>query len=309
MQAHQKQALTKSIEQGLTRYSNSTRILTGLRSPIETNILARQLVDTVRRVEYAHKIASRQWSIAVTTPYSGCFDPLKAATHHRNNGALDEACWCIFLSTHCGRHVKDGWLLSEQIYGGLSSQPVWTWSNISNSVQNFENWFRGNVNQISGKFGNHRKFESFNKLNTIETIETYITWVQNAGSHSALLANATQQPRVTPQSAFSELYSNMSHVSRFGRIGKFDYLTMLAKLGLANLEPGKAYLSGSTGPIKGTRLLITGSETGSLTAAEGEQVISQLKNFLPITSMYMQVMEDGICNWQKYPRHYVHFGG
>ena len=47
----------------------------------------------------------------------------------------------------------------------------------------------------------------------------------------------------------------MDALRRFGRTARFDYLTMLAKLGLANIAPGSPYLIGATGPLKGARLL------------------------------------------------------
>ena len=41
----------------------------------------------------------------------------------------------------------------------------------------------------------------------------------------------------------------MDTVQRFGRLGKFDFLTMLGKLGIAPIEPGITFLKGATGPL------------------------------------------------------------
>jgi len=53
----------------------------------------------------------------------------------------------------------------------------------------------------------------------------------------------------------------MNDVERFGRTAKFDYLTMVGKLGLAAIEPGSTYMQGATGPLKGARLLFGGRAT------------------------------------------------
>ena len=39
-----------------------------------------------------------------------------------------------------------------------------------------------------------------------------------------------------PYETFDDLYRSMVAVDRFGRLGKFDYLTMLGKLGFAPIE-------------------------------------------------------------------------
>ena len=54
---------------------------------------------------------------------------------------------------------------------------------------------------------------------------------------------------------FDYLYRSMDAVASFGRMAKFDYLTMVAKLGLAPIEPGSTYMPGATGPLSGARLL------------------------------------------------------
>ena len=47
----------------------------------------------------------------------------------------------------------------------------------------------------------------------------------------------------------------MDALKRFGRTARFDYLTMVGKLGLANIAPGSPYMVGATGPLKGAALL------------------------------------------------------
>jgi hypothetical protein len=95
----------------------------------------------------------------------------------------------------------------------------------------------------------------------------------------------------------------MSAVSSFGRTAKFDYLTMLGKLGLAEIEPPTPYMSGATGPLEGARLLFGRPR---LTANSAERLVVELGTQLKVG---MQVMEDSLCNWQKSPARFVAFRG
>jgi hypothetical protein len=100
----------------------------------------------------------------------------------------------------------------------------------------------------------------------------------------------------------------MAAVASFGRVARFDYLTMLQKLELAPIRPGSPYLVGSTeGPIKGARLLLQdGSSTRTLKVSQLDQMVRVVGRYLGVG---MQEMEDSLCNWQKSPSRYVHFGG
>jgi hypothetical protein len=75
---------------------------------------------------------------------------------------------------------------------------------------------------------------------------------------------------------------------------------------LAPLKPGSAYLRGSTGPLRGARLLIDGDPNSPTKADVLDEVLQRLDDILGVG---MQVMEDSICNWQKSPRKFVHFRG
>jgi hypothetical protein len=107
------------------------------------------------------------------------------------------------------------------------------------------------------------------------------------------------------QSIFDYCYNSMT-VTHFGRLGKFDYLCLLGRLGLANMSPGSAYLVGATGPLAGARLLFGGRTDARLRAVALEGWLRDLDVVLDVG---MQVMEDSLCNWQKSPRRFVHFRG
>jgi hypothetical protein len=94
----------------------------------------------------------------------------------------------------------------------------------------------------------------------------------------------------------------MDAVARFGRTARFDYLTMLGKLGLAAIQPGSTYMEGATGPARGARLLF-GVDASQRTL---DQWVVQLGSIL---SLGMQEMEDSLCNWQKSPAVFRRFRG
>jgi hypothetical protein len=105
-----------------------------------------------------------------------------------------------------------------------------------------------------------------------------------------------------PKLAFDELYRSMDVVVRFGRLARFDYLTMIGKLRLSPIEPDSPYLEGSTGPLEGAELLFGRKERphtfNSWLVELGEHL-----------GVGMQVLEDALCNWQKSPERFVAFRG
>ena len=98
----------------------------------------------------------------------------------------------------------------------------------------------------------------------------------------------------------------MAQVQSFGRTARFDYLTMVGKLGLAAIEPGIPYLVSATGPLKGARLLFGGSPTATLSAKDLDKSVADLGGAL---GFGMQAAEDALCNWQKSPGKFIAFRG
>ena len=94
----------------------------------------------------------------------------------------------------------------------------------------------------------------------------------------------------------------MGVISRFGRLARFDYLTMIGKLGLAPIEPGSTYMQSSTGPVEGARLLFETNNSPKTLDRWLVDLGTQLK-------VNMQVLEDALCNWQKSPDRFVPFRG
>lgn len=99
----------------------------------------------------------------------------------------------------------------------------------------------------------------------------------------------------------------MVAVASFGRTGQFDYLTMLAKLDLAEIEPGSTYMTGATGPLAGAHLLF-GTNSVTATPRQLDGWLVELEATLGV-EMGMQILEDSLCNWQKSPAQFVPFRG
>jgi hypothetical protein len=166
-------------------------------------------------------------------------------------------------------------------------------------------WLQQNKNQIGGGFGNHRKRESLNDAFTGKTIESYVKWVGPDRSHAKLVGELVRTGGNHPHSIFDHFYNSM-RVHRFGRLGKFDFLSLVGRLGLAPIKPGAAYLQGASGPLDGARLLFGGATNAALSEATLETYLQDLDAMLDVG---MQVMEDSLCNWQKSPNQFVHFRG
>nr|WP_255487126.1 hypothetical protein [Oceanospirillum sediminis] len=303
--------LFNSLSSRIMEFHDRHEPLPGILHDQQLDVFVYQIIDSIRRVEFASQIGSRNDSHRRMDPNDEMFDPLKAAKLHFSDGNIDEACWLVFLATHCGKHAIDGWKLSRDIYG-MSGKNIMSWEWACNNQYYIEQWMSDHFDRSStGRFGNHRKYEtldSSSRVSTANVLQSYIKWVQREGGHEALIQNASINTGGNPRSMFRWLYNNMD-VLRFGRTGKFDFLTMLAKLGIVNIEADSTYLWEASGPLDGARLLFFGSKNSSLntlSSRELDQKLIQLADFLGIG---MQEMEDSLCNWQKNPNRYNHFRG
>ena len=303
-----KQSLSTKLDQAL----NNGLQLPGIRAVENKTALVEQLVESIRRVDYVSAIASRNISANRINPDSNYFDPIRAAVLNAQVGNFEEASWLVFLATHFGKASRTGWLLTKDVYGALGAGFNWTWPLVSTQPLDMGQWIANNQAELrSGgrKFGNHRKYETLDpsKSNsTGEVIESYVNWVMQHGSHMNLFTNALAQSGGDPRVAFGILYKTMGAVKRFGRTGKFDYLTMIAKVGISTIVADSTYMAEATGPLRGARLLFGGATSANISAAELEKKIQQLDAVLGVG---MQVLEDALCNWQKSPGHFVKFRG
>jgi len=297
------------LEEQLQEFSKHTCLLKGICKTAERQAYVRQLLDSIRRVDYISVICNRNHSESRRDPNSDMFDPLKASVLFAQEGQLDDAFWMVFLYTHFSKNKESGWLLAREVYGGLGKK-VWSWNEVSASTKRFCTWIEQNHTKFAGKFGNHRKYESLKPSSTHGTsavVSSYVDWIGPSKSHELLIQKATDESDGDSHSMFSWLMHDMRNVLRFGRLARFDHLTMIGKLGLADISPGSPFLKNATGPLSGAKLLFNGvSNSSASSTSDLDAQVIQLGNYLGVG---MQEMEDSICNWQKSPDCYEPFHG
>nr|WP_255616588.1 hypothetical protein [Microvirga puerhi] len=270
-----------------------------------------QLLDSIRRVEFVKRLTLQRFDPDVADPTSTRFDPLKAAVFRSSQGHADDAVWLVFLAVHFGKHAKHGWELTRHVYGRHGEQGIWDWRSISTDLGGFRRWLAAqNAVLRQFRFSNHRKYEGLDahsRNGTGSIIASFVNWILTAGSLNQLVRTIHLRVGQNPSEVFDALYKDMRKVHRFGRLAKFDFLTLLGKLDLAPIAPGSAYIrDNATGPYLGIRMLVMGDRMGKLTRGQADTIYVELGHALNIG---MQELEDALCNWQKSPTKYEYFRG
>jgi hypothetical protein len=305
-------ALVDRMTAALDTFERDQGPLPGVQDPVAREVLLRQLVESVHRIQYVSVIRDRHIADVRADPNNPLFDPLKAAILASRAGNIDEAFWLIFLFVHFGKHRRAGWRYVREIYGRLGDGARWDWAATSTDPAAFRAWLNEHKATlmrvgVPRGFGNHRKYESldaYSDRGTGTVIQSYIEWVNPPRTHSDLVAEAIAAADGDSRVAFRALYESMSSVVGFGRTARFDYLAMTGKVGLAAIEPDSTYLKGATGPAAGARLLF---EAGNrLAVHELEERAHALESNLHVG---MQALEDALCNWQKSPTVFKPFRG
>ncbi len=305
-------ALVQQVDAEIRKYEAEIGLLPGIANQDRRDTLYWQLAESLRRIEYISAIQNRPIADERRNPNSALFDPLKCAILEWRTGHIDEAFWLVFLATHAGKHPQDGWRVARDIYGSFGLGQPWTWERLRQDATQFRGWMHENwgaiqADGISRRFGNHRKYETLDPHSdngTWKVIESYVAWVMHYGSHQQMIRDIQAEFGQNPEVVFKTLYSSMKAVTRFGRLGKFDYLTMLDKLGFAPIRADSAYLSDATGPKKGAKLLFFDNPDAIANNAELDSVLIDLGHR---TGLGLQALEDALCNWQKSPAVFVAF--
>lgn len=297
------------FDTSLATYAVREHALPGIADPAARGTFLAQLIDSLHRVEYPRRLLERPISVRRTDPGDEeLFDPVRAAIYHVRQGNYDEACWLVFLFVTYGKAKRTGWRLIRDVYGRLGHGGRWDWATVAASPRAFAEWIVARAETLWPKgtprpFGAHRQHETV--APTGRSVETYVAWIGAAG-HRAKFNTAVAANGGDPRRTFDALYRDMDSVHRFGRLGKFDYLTMLSKLDLAPIEPGSTYMAGATGPVAGARLLFGGDRVANMTVHRLDAQLADLDAHLGVG---MQVLEDALCNWQKSPTRFRPFRG
>ncbi|NTF64919.1 alpha-glutamyl/putrescinyl thymine pyrophosphorylase clade 3 protein [Rhizobium rhizogenes] len=299
------------LDAAITAYEQDHGKLAGLSTAVRKDAWLDQLISSLRRIEYMRKLTTTQIAPSRENPHDPLFDPIRAAARLGKLGRRDDAAWMAFIATHFGKHVTDGWKLAANVLGSFGAGPIWDVGAYDSGRAAFDAMLVQNraaladANQ-SGRFSNHRQYQS-KKPDIISSVfRTYYDWQFKEGGFAQLLQKTHQHVGQNPTVVFDELYRSLNGVYGFGRLGKFDLLTMLGKLDLAPIEAGSAYIVGATGPLFGAKLLFYNSTTYAASASQLSPRVDALDNYLQTGK---QVIEDSLCNWQKSPDVYVYFRG
>ncbi|MEM8750026.1 MAG: hypothetical protein AAGF28_06965 [Pseudomonadota bacterium] len=302
----------KAIADGLDSHSKNVTHLAGLSSAARLDCLVEQIIESIRRIEFVHTIRDKKHDQRRKEPGHPLFEPLKAAALFQQEGKYDDAFWLTFLATHFGKHAEDKWSLCAAFYGRLGTGKTWDWETVSANNGELREWVEHNKAELDAlpyRFSNHRKYVSLTAdggKGTAAALESYISWILENGNHAELIRNTHKSVGQEPTAAFDSLFGQMDKVRQFGRLGRFDFLTMIGKLGIAPIEPGIPYMKGATGPLPGARLLFQNDPNGTLSPGKLDEMLVELGAEL---GLGMQVMEDSLCNWQKSPDVFKSFKG
>jgi len=309
--------LAHELYEGLHSFHEKKRLLPGIEAPENRETFLEQLVESIHRVKYVSVFRERPLSDLRADPSSDLFNPLKAAVLRQRQGQIDEAFWLVFLFVHFGKNARAGWRYAREVYGRLGHKTPWNWARTSADPAGFRRWLAAHQDILKRKglargFGNHRKYQSldaYSPTGTGAAVESYVRWVRPPRTHQMLVQEAQEQVGSDPRKTFDQLYRSMDDVVTFGRLARFDYLTMVGKLGLARIEPGSTYMQDATGPLSGARLLFGGNTAAALRHSDLDAWLVQLDADLKIGDFGMQVLEDALCNWEKSPGNFKPFRG
>lgn len=207
-----------------------TENLSFFNTRISCEILAMQLIESMKRISYFQVLSNRDISPRRTDPQDPIFDPVRAILYLKDID-YDEACWLTFLLVYTAENYQTNWNFMRQLYGGVNE--TLTWELARNNPQMFPHLADMlSTSQRRPKFGNHRKYESLRRLPQV--FDSYINLVKAYGGHKNLFRHTDFGNK---KEYFKWLFSIVeSNICSFGRLSTFDYLSMMYKTGLANIE-------------------------------------------------------------------------
>ena len=303
-----KDARRQQLDDALFSYAQNVNHLPGLPTAVERDVLSRQMIASIRREEYFELIQKRGPILAQRAdPKNPIFESELGVVHLLQGGQIDEAAWLIFLMVYFAKPEVEGWERLRDVYGMLG-HGRWTWATVSANPGAFTAWMAQNWMNIGGKFGNHRKYASIRPDAEIPigpAIQDYVEWVLAGGGHLQHFANIVQAAGNDPNVIFDAFYHTIP-VKGFGRLARFDWVSMLGRYGLVPVKAGSAYFHGATGPANGAKLLFFNDRKANVSSAQLQARLDDLDQHL---ALGMEVLEDSLCNWQKRPRIFQHFKG
>lgn len=207
-------------------------------------------------------------------------------------GDRDEAVWRAFLANQFGRASQsdDEPDSAFEVLCAFGSNATWTFETVLKDPRAFARWVSGAERRVHGlHFGNHRQRYSYPY--TPEQLWSTVSSFLDASARSPAEWIETGPETHTREERFEVLYRRFLRINDWARLAAYDFGELLRNVELADVEPGKCYLVGSTGPLKAARRIWPGRPPRVL-----ELLAVQLANDLGVPP---SVLEDALCNWQK----------
>jgi hypothetical protein len=287
-------------------YVNAPELMTRLRRFQKSHMLPgldtpeshKRFIETLVNSQIKLRALSMKKFSGSTDPRRKDFHPLKATVEFFDAGQRGEALWLAFLTTHFGQEKRN----TVGLFYGKFGTGLWDWDTVSQNPNSVRRWIASlPERQLKGlKFGNHRKHETNDPKSPVGTaavIESFVKWVDENDDGDPYIALREVSKGRSPELAFDCAYRTLS-VTRFGRTAKFDFLCLLANLGILNISAPHCYLRDATGPKGGALLMVTGQKRGRIT----DHVDGIIRNLRRHLGVPVEAMEDALCNWQKRPR-------
>lgn len=298
------------LYQALQDYEQSTHAFSQP-SQRQLTAFANHLVASERQAQYLTALAKRTlvtptyWSTQRANPNSAFFDPVKAILYWQNFD-IAESLWLAFLLIHVGDsphlqlqdNCQSQWQYLRLLYGNFSgadqpNKPLLSWATMTVNPQVVVEWVREcQSNQISFKFGKHRKYESIKQLPQV--VDSYGHWLADIGG-VANLTNRAMQQDLSNEQRFAHWYKTLN-IYRFGRLAKFEFLSLLGYLKVLPIKADHCYLTKATGPKRGAKLLFG----HYITDLQLERLAVQTAEAIGVD---YAVFEAALCHWQASPNH------
>ena len=179
---------------GLSAFEAQHGALAGITQISARETLVEQMISSLRRIEYIRNLQTRTIASDRMDPNSDLFDPLRGAALLGQKGALDEAVWMTFVATHFGKHVEDAWKLAANVMGSFGAGPAWTFAEYAKQPPAFDVMLASHQADlkdpaISGRFSNHRQYQSKKPDKIAKVFLTFHDWLIADGDFQTKIRN------------------------------------------------------------------------------------------------------------------------
>lgn len=301
MKCQDKENTLITLTNDIKEYFDKHNLIISLPS-ITYEVLALQLIESEQREAEIKQLLNSEIDPEVINPQSDKFNPIKAIIYLKDKD-YDEACWLSFLLIYTNDSEQADWAFMRKLYAAtdLKLHTALTWQQVNKAFDQR----MALLEQLSSslalsdpkpKFGHHRAYESLNHLPVV--FSSYIEFINEQGGHQALFR--PEQSALDKTAYFQTLYAVVrKNIYRFGRLSTFEYLCLLGKFELAEVEPNSCYIAEASGPKRGALLLF-----GMLSDNQLDDHAIGLADYLNVG---YQQMEAALCHWQKSPNRFEKF--